>query len=123
MCGAGSKRSANKNNTPVETSIGLGAKMTSEGLLAVELSVALDVQDSLRARVKYLSFFGHSGGEPATDIEELRQFAAVQAPSVVYPYARETLAALIAKADLPHVIVPFADFSDMFDPKEINLDE
>jgi len=111
---------------PPQMKFGLGAKLLPSGELIIEMTVEVSHQDVLEASVTYLGvFFRGEAEEPelAGKVEEdWRFFAARVAPTVLYPYVRETLTTLALKAGLSALVVPIVNFSGVFDPADMEFE-
>ena len=111
---------------PPEVNFGLGARFLPAGELLVELTVELSHEDVVEATVTYLGVFSREEGEEPEPVEKLREewrfFAAKVAPTVLYPYVRETLTTLALKSGLPALVVPIVNFAGVFDPADMALE-
>jgi preprotein translocase subunit SecB len=52
-------------------------------------------------------------GTPETTDEEFKQFWTINAPAILYPYARSFVSTLIAQTGVPPVILPLMNFTTM----------
>ncbi len=98
----------------------LGLDRPSDDELGVELILRVSHNDILQAEISYRGLFVYTGSDdhPPTD-SVLRSFAARVAPSILYPFIRETLASLVVKTGLPALVLPVLNFEGVFDQEAV----
>lgn len=99
----------------------LGVARPSNVGLDIKLDVSLTHEGVLRAGLTYVGRFLRLEAGAAPREEDLRFFAAKIAPTVLYPFIRETLASLVVKTGLPPLILPVLNFGEVFDPNEVEI--
>lgn len=103
---------------------GLGLNRISATALGVELSVELSDFKPLSLRVTYRAVFEITDDKAPDEIDQQLRFVAAQiAPSVLYPFIRETVLTTALKAGLPPVLPPIVNFRSVFDPAQVTLPE
>jgi len=91
----------------------------SADALIVELGLSLDHKEVLRSEVVYAGQWVSTDGGEAMSDQDLKYFAAKVAPSILYPFLRETLASLSVKAGLPPLVLPVVNFERVFNPADV----
>lgn len=103
---------------------GLGLNRISPTSLGVELSLELNDFKPLSLRVTYRAVFEIADDKSPAEIEQQLRFVAAQiAPTVLYPFIRETVLTTALKAGLPPVLPPIVNFRSVFDPAQVTLPE
>lgn len=103
----------------LEANLGIGAAKQEGNQLAVEMVVSVDHEGVVKLSATYRAVFRASDEVPD---EQWREFAARTAPTVMYPYIRETITGLVVKAGLPQLFTPILNFAAVFDPEDVDLD-
>ncbi len=107
-----------KHETPVE--FGLSVGDPSSGSLPIRLAVTIDERPAYRLRVVYGAVFRPTEDAPDENREaSWRIVAARLAPTILYPFIRETIATVLQKAGLPALIAPVINFASLLPPEEI----
>jgi preprotein translocase subunit SecB len=76
--------------------------------LTVTINVPTGGEESMSASAMMLGIF-HINGSPEIDI--IKSFGNVNAPAILYPFAREVIANLTMRADVPPVLLPTMNFA------------
>lgn len=113
------------DDAALEANFSLQLGRPTEHSLSVDLSVEVEHPGVMKASVTYTAVFAQTSFLPGDrdPAEVWTQFAARNAPLVLYPYVRETMTMLTTKSGLPPFVPPILDFSRVFDPAVIQLPE
>ena len=117
-------RDSPKGRVSAEISFGLGATGLPKNHFQVDLSVSASVPEVFSGEVTYSARFGPSPIEDDQELiseKEIREFVAQVAPTVIYPYARQTLTDMVEKSGLPAFFLPVMNFRDIFDPSQLDF--
>ena len=111
------------NELPME--LGLGVGEPQGGVLPVRLTVTVEASPCYRVSVTYEGRFAHlravQGAEDETGF--WRVVASRLAPTILYPYIRETITTVLQKAGLPPLAVPILNFGEVFDVEKVVFPE
>jgi hypothetical protein len=101
----------------------VGFNRTSRERLGVEFSVVVEGLPALRLTATYRVVLEASPASLDDDEIELamRQIGLRVAPTLVFPFARETLASVVQKAGLPALVLPLVNFSKVFDSEATHI--
>lgn len=106
------------HETPVEFTLAVGEP--SSGALPIQLTVQMEEKDAFRVLVTYSVVIQQLQEVPEEEREQTwRVLAARIAPTVMYPYIRETISSLVQKAAFPSFIAPIINFAKLIPPEEI----
>ena len=108
-------------DTDLELKYGLAVRRYAENRLGVELSLQSD-GPQVEFHVTYRAVFTLEVEEaaPAPDwAKELRVIAKEIAPSVLFPFLRETITSTAAKAGVRSVVPPLVNFRELFKSVDI----
>ena len=110
-------------DTEIPTLFQLGTTRLQAEALGVEFSLEVNLPDTFFARVVYRAVFVREGPPVSAEEEEAmwRAVAGRVAPMAIYPYIRETLSGLTARAGLPAVVLPILNIGGMFPPESIRI--
>lgn len=109
-------------NGETEAGIRLGVRTSrpSRSELIVQLTMDLDHAEVLKFSVQYRLRLRLSR-DPEGDLDDFwRLCAARLAPTIAFPYFRETVNSLTAKANIP-LLLPVTNVGALLDPSEIKL--
>lgn len=108
------------DEVPLLTGLSIARLATDE--IGVELSLSIQELPQFAIEVSYRSRFQVQSTEQVDDLAGmLKTIAARIAPATLYPFVRETVASVLARAGVDAPLLPVLNFAKMFDPDEIEL--
>jgi preprotein translocase subunit SecB len=102
---------------------GLSVARPSVNSLGVEYGVQIAENPAFRMEIAYRATFERVPpfGEGEDQQKFWRVVAARMAPTVIYPYIRETATTLFAKAGFPPSLMPVLQVGAMFEPEDTDI--
>lgn len=107
--------------TGLEVRFSLSTRRPTEATLQVRLTLQLVHSEVFEGAVSYIGTFTRTGEPDANGEGQLRYFAAKVAPTILYPYIRETVTSVVVKSGLPALMLPIINFADVFDLDDVEL--
>lgn len=103
--------------------LGIGFTRTSRTKLGVELGVDVLGLPSTELTVKYRAVFEFVEADNAeVDIDaHFREVAAGLAPSALFPFIREAVAATASRAGMPPLTLPIINFRNFFSEEDLKV--
>jgi len=110
---------------PVEFKLNLGLNRLGENVLGVELSLQIANVPGLALNVAYRAVV--EVADPPTDPIALnaamKQIGGRVAPSLMYPFIRETVVSSLQRALLTAIVPPIVNFANVFDLENLAVPE
>ena len=106
----------------METTFELSTSWTEEGLLGVQFGLAVEIKETCNANIVFRGYFRRPDGqEPKAREDPFWQTVAARlAPTMIYPYIRETFTSLALKAGAPTtLILPVINVGAIWKPDEV----
>jgi preprotein translocase subunit SecB len=109
----------------ITTNFSIRAARFPNGVVGVEFGVRIEEEGILSLRVDYRVEFdiNNPPADPALLERIQRDAAAKLAPVVVFPYIRETIQSLTAKAGKTPIILPIINIGAAFKPENIEFED
>lgn len=103
------------NEQPV-MEMGVNVQSRSIGDRSFEVMLMLKLEARLAAEVAFIGEITYSGIFTIPEIEEglLREFLLIEAPRLLFPFARQALLAAVHQGGFPHVVIQPIDFVALY---------
>jgi preprotein translocase subunit SecB len=89
--------------------------------IAVRLMVSFEIRNVAKVSVAYVATFKDLDKDEEKPDMFWRQVAARLAPTVIFPYVRETISSMAMKSGLSQLNLPVLNVSVLFDPSTIDF--
>lgn len=96
--------------------VGVAIKKTEANQYAVSLSVSVDKENEYEAAVTIVGFC-----EIDDETPDLQDLLNINAPSILFPYARAELTLITAQPETDPVVLPVVNFQAMYENKKANI--